>query len=294
MSKKKKYRKKRHLVRNAGVTATMSMALVLFLVGLLAGMLFLTRDMSKELKEKMTLSVVLKDEATEQQTTKIKQFIEKANFTKSVEYISKEKALEEHIAALGEDPANFLGWNPLYASLEVRLNAEYAHNDSLAKIEKQLARFENIDKISYQKDMIAMVNENVRKISIILLGLAAVLMLISFALINNTVRLRIYSNRFIINTMKLVGAKSWFIRKPYIKQSVVNGIIAALIALLLLSGVFYYMKYKFALDTDFISTQTAVIVAGIVVIAGILLTAISSYLAVGKYIRMRTDDMYYA
>jgi cell division transport system permease protein len=142
--------------------------------------------------------------------------------------------------------------------------------------------------------MITLVNENVRKISIILFGLAAILMLISFALINNTVRLRVYSNRFIINTMKLVGAKSWFIRKPYIRQSVVNGIIAALIALILLSGVFYYMKYKLALDTNFISTQTAIIVSGIVVVAGILLTAISSYFAVGKYIRMRTDDMYYA
>ena len=294
MAKKKKYRKRKHFVRNAGVTATMSMALVLFLVGLLASMLFLTRDMSKELKEKMTLSVVLKDEATEQQTERIKKFVEQESFTKSVEYVSKEQALQEHIEALGEDPANFLGWNPLYASLEVRLNADYAQNDSLAKIEKQLSRFENIDRISYQKDMITLVNENVRKISIILFGLAAILMLISFALINNTVRLRVYSNRFIINTMKLVGAKSWFIRKPYIRQSVVNGIIAALIALILLSGVFYYMKYKLALDTNFISTQTAIIVSGIVVVAGILLTAISSYFAVGKYIRMRTDDMYYA
>ncbi|NLO71892.1 MAG: cell division protein FtsX [Porphyromonadaceae bacterium] len=290
---KKKYKKKRFYFRNAGVTATASMALVLLLVGLLASVLFLTRDMGREIKEKMTLSIVLKDEVTPKQTERIKTFTEKSAFAKSVEYISKEQALQDHIDALGEDPAEFLGWNPLFASLEVNLNAEYAHNDSIVKIEKQLSRFEYIDKISYQKDMIAMVNENVRKISFILLGLAAVLMLISFVLINNTVRLRIYSNRFIINTMKLVGAKSWFIRKPYVGQSIINGVVAAVVAMLLLSGLVYYMKYKFGLDTKFITLQTALIITGIVLVSGILLTAISSYFAVGRYIKMRTDEMYY-
>lgn len=291
---KKKYKRKRHHVRNAGATATVSMALVLFLIGLLTSVLFLTRDMSKELRENLTLSVVIKDEATEQQITKIKQFVDKAAFTKSAEHITKEQALKDHIAALGEDPANFLGWNPLFASMEIKLNAAYANPDSVAKIEKQFARFENIDKIVYQKDMIEMVNENIRKISYILVGLALILTLISFALINNTVRLRIYSNRFIINTMKLVGAKSWFIRKPYMRQSIFNGIIAAVIALALLSGLVYYMKYKFGLDTAFITTETALTTAGIVLVSGIILTAISSYFAVGKYIRMRTDDMYFA
>lgn len=291
---KKKYKRKRHLVRNAGVTATVSMALVLFLIGLLASVLFLTRDMSRELKENLTLSVVIKDDATEQQITKIKQFVEKAPFTKSAQHITKEQALKDHVEALGEDPANFLGWNPLFASFEIKLNASYAHPDSVAKIEKQMTKFENIDKVVYQKDMIAMVNENIRKISYILIGLASILLLISFALINNTVRLRIYSNRFIINTMKLVGAKSWFIRKPYIKQSVLNGIIAAVIAMALLSGLVYYMKYKFGLDTAFVTTETALTISGIVLISGIILTAVSSYFAVGKYIRMRTDEMYFA
>ncbi len=162
---KKKYKRKRHLVRNAGVTATVSMALVLFLIGLLASVLFLTRDMSRELKENLTLSVVIKDEATDQQITKIKQFVDKAPFTKSAQHITKEQALKDHVEALGEDPANFLGWNPLFASFEIKLNASYAHPDSVAKIEKQLSKFENIDKVVYQKDMIAMVNENIRKIS---------------------------------------------------------------------------------------------------------------------------------
>lgn len=291
---KKKYKRKRRLVRNAGATATVSMSMVLFLVGLLALILFLTRDMSRELRENLTLSVVIKDEATAQQISGIKKFIEKSPFAKSAQYITKEQALQDHVDALGEDPAEFLGWNPLFASLEVKLNASYAHPDSVAKIEQQLSRYENIHKVVYQRDMIAMVNENIRKISYILVGLTSILMLISFALINNTVRLRTYSNRFIINTMKLVGAKSWFIRKPYIKQSIFSGVIAAVIAMLLLSGLVFYMKYKFGLETVFITKETALVIAGIVLVSGIILTAISSYFAVGKYIRMCTDDMYFA
>lgn len=177
---------------------------------------------------------------------------------------------------------------------EVKLNAAYANNDSVPVIESKLKRFgKRIDEVSYQKDVIAEVNENIRKISIILIGIVSVLLLISFALINNTVRLRIYSNRFLINTMKLVGAKSWFIRKPYIKQSVINGIIAAAIALGLMAALVYYFKFNFGVDMQIIKPVTALTVAGIVIVTGIVLTAISSYFAVGRYLRMRTDDMYY-
>lgn len=291
---KKKIRKKRYHVRNAGVTATFSMSLVLFLVGLLALSLFLTRDMTNYVKENLNLSVVLNNEITEAQTKQIETYLTKSNFAKSVEYISKEQALKEHIEYLGEDPQAFLGYNPLFALFEVKLNAEYANNDSVQMVESKLKRFgTSIDEVSYQKDVIQEVNENIRKISIILIGIASILLLISFALINNTVRLRIYSNRFLINTMKLVGAKSWFIRKPYIKQSVINGLIASAIALGLLAALVYYFKFNFGVDTQIIKTETAIIVAAIVIVTGIILTAISSYFAVGRYLRMRTDDMYY-
>ncbi|MBP8903096.1 MAG: permease-like cell division protein FtsX [Paludibacteraceae bacterium] len=293
MSKKKIRRKKYH-IRNAGVTATFSMSLVLFLIGLLALSLFLTRDMTNYVKENLNLSIVLNEEITEQQTKAIENYLTKSDFAKSVEYISKEQALKEHIEYLGEDPQAFLGYNPLFAMFEVKLNAAYANNDSVPVIESKLKRFgKRIDEVSYQKDVIAEVNENIRKISIILIGIVAVLLLISFALINNTVRLRIYSNRFLINTMKLVGAKSWFIRKPYIKQSVINGIIAAAIALGLMAALVYYFKFNFGVDMQIIKPVTALTVAGIVIVTGIVLTAISSYFAVGRYLRMRTDDMYY-
>ena len=293
MSKKKIRRKKYH-IRNAGVTATFSMSLVLFLIGLLALSLFLTRDMTNYVKENLNLSIVLNEEITEQQTKAIENYLTKSDFAKSVEYISKEQALKEHIEYLGEDPQAFLGYNPLFAMFEVKLNAAYANNDSVPVIESKLKRFgKRIDEVSYQKDVIAEVNENIRKISIILIGIVSVLLLISFALINNTVRLRIYSNRFLINTMKLVGAKSWFIRKPYIKQSVINGIIAAAIALGLMAALVYYFKFNFGVDMQIFKPVTALTVAGIVIVTGIVLTAISSYFAVGRYLRMRTDDMYY-
>lgn len=291
---KKKYKRRKFYIRNAGVTATFSMALVLFLIGMLALTLFLTRDMMNYVKENLNMTVVLNDEANEQQTQKIENFLKKSKFAKSVEYISKEQALKEHVEYLGEDPQAFLGFNPLFALFEVKLNADYANTDSVAMIEKSLKRFESsIDEVGYQKDVIAEVNDNIKKITIILLGFTAILLLISFVLINNTVRLRVYSNRFIINTMKLVGAKGWFIRKPYIKQSVLNGIVAAIIALVMLAALVVYFKYNFDLDTQLIKHETMLIVAGVVLVSGILLTAISSYFAVGRYIRMRTDDIYY-
>lgn len=291
---KKKYRKKKFYVRNAGATATFSMALVLFLIGMLTLTFFLTRDMTDYVKENLNLTVVLNDDADEQQTKKIETFLTKSKFAKSVEYISKEDALKEHIEHLGENPEAFLGFNPLFALFEVKLNAEYANTDSVAVIEKQLARFEkSIDEIGYQKDVIAEVNENIRKITIILLGLTGILLLISFVLINNTVRLRVYSNRFIINTMKLVGAKAWFIRKPYIKQSIMNGVVAAIIAVIMLAGLLFYFAYSFDLNLQLIKQETMLIVGGVVLLSGVLLTAVSSYFAVGRYIRMRTDDMYY-
>ncbi|MHB9056117.1 MAG: cell division protein FtsX [Paludibacteraceae bacterium] len=293
MAKKKNRRKKYH-IRNAGVTATFSMSLVLFLVGLLALSLFLARDMSNYVKENLNLSVVLNDETPEPRIKEIEKYLTESGFAKSVEYISKEQALKEHIEYLGEDPKAFLGYNPLFAMFEVKLNANYANNDSVPVIQSKLKRFgDSVDEVSYQKDVITEVNENIRKISMVLIAIATVLLLISFALINNTVRLRIYSNRFLINTMRLVGAKSWFIRKPYMKQIVINGIIAALIALVLLAALIYYFKLNFGLDMHLIRQDTALIVAGIVIVAGIILTAVSSYFAVGRYLRMRADDMYY-
>jgi len=192
---------------------------------------------------------------------------------------------------LGED---LLGFNPLKASIEVKLKADYAHPDSLQWIERGLNKGTTaIDEIVYQKDLLKMVNDNIRRIGLILLCLAIVLMIISFALISNTIRLTAYSKRFIIHTMKLVGATPGFIRKPFILSNIVNGIIAAFVAIGMLTGCVYYLMSEIDNFYTLVSIQSLMMVYVIVLLLGITITAISSYFAVNRYIRMDRDDLYY-
>lgn len=290
---KKKSGNKKYSFKNLHVTSTISMSLVLFLVGLVCMLLFVARDAGIYVKENINLSVVLDDQIDSSYAKRIENYLNNTPYARSVTYISKEDALKEHIAMMGEDPQDFLGYNPLLASLEVKLNAEYANNDSVSIIETKLKTFEHINRVAYQKDMVQLVNENVRRISIILLGLAAVLLFVSMVLINNTVRLSIYSNRFLINTMKLVGATSWFIRKPYIGKGIRNGFIASLLSILLLGGMLYFIQKEFGFNGELISTTTGILVILIVMVLGIALSAISSHFAVGRYLRMKTNDMYF-
>ncbi len=289
---KHKYKKK-SIFKDLHLTSTFSMSLVLFLVGLVTLLLFLARDLSVFVRENINLSIILEDKIPDSSVKRIERYLTAAPFAKSHNYISKKQALEDHIASLGEDPQDFLGYNPLLASIEVKLKAEYAHPDSVVMIEKKLSSFEHINRISYQKDLVSLVNENVKKISLVLLGLASVLLIISLALINNTVRLAVYSNRFLINTMKLVGAKHWFIRKPYIMRGALNGLLASFLSLIYLAAMLYYVQYEFGLKDLLISTESLMIVVMLVIVIGILLTALSSYFAVGRYLRMKTNDMYF-
>ena len=279
--------------RNMHLTSTISMSLVLFLAGLLSLLLFLARDMSTYVKENINLSIILDDQIKTKDVQRIERYLLASPYAKSVDFISKDDALKDHIASLGENPEEFLGYNPLLASLEVKLNAAYANTDSVTLIESKLKTFSHINRIAYQKDMVTLVNENVRRISLILLGLAVVLLFISMVLINNTIRMMIYSNRFLINTMKLVGATAWFIRKPYLKTSVINGLVASLFSLLILLGLVFYVQTEFGLSALMIDPLTALMVSGIVIFLGVTLTAISSYLAVGRFLKMSTNDMYY-
>lgn len=278
---------------NLHLTSTISMSLVLFLVGLVCLLLFVARDLSRYVKENINLSIILNDNVNSNSEQRIQTYLMGSPFAKSVEYISKADALKDHIANLGENPEDFLGYNPLLASLEVKLKAEYANNDSVNKIESKLKAFKDIKRIVYQKDIVSLVNENVNKLSIILFGLAAILLFVSIALINNTVRLTLYSNRFLINTMKLVGATHWFIRKPYILSTMFNGFIASIISLFLLFGVINFVQYQFNFTGLVIQPLTAVIVSLIVIILGAILTSVSAFFAVGRYLRMNTNDMYF-
>jgi cell division transport system permease protein len=278
---------------NVHLTSTISMSLVLFLVGLVFLLLLVARDMSTYVKENINLSIILDDGVGKSDVIRLEDYLKASPYAKTVEYISKSEALKDHISSLGEDPQDFLGYNPLKASIEVKLHEQYANNDSVAVVQSKLKSFPHINRVVYQKDMVSLVNDNVKKISMILLGLAAILLIVSVALINNTIRLSLYSNRFLINTMKLVGATPWFIRKPYLKSSMINGLIAALISIVMMIGVIYFVQYQFAIPGLFSDTINFIIVGLIVILAGVVLAGMSSYLAVGKYLKMHSNDMFF-
>lgn len=280
-------------IQNIHFTSTVSMSLVLFLIGLVTLILFAARDTATQIKENINLSVILDDNISDSKVKRIQQFLETTGYIKSQNFISKEDALKEHVEAMGENPEKFLGFNPLMASIEVKLNAAYANMDSVNMIEQRLKVFPDITRVAYQKDMVSLVNDNVKKISIILLSIAAVLLLISFALINNTIKVSVYSNRFLINTMKLVGATPWFIRWPYIRRGMINGALASVISLIMLTGMTLYIQNEFSLNFLMLQFSTLINLVLIVMILGVTLTALSSYLAVGRFLKMKTNDMYF-
>lgn len=291
MAKEKE--KKKFSVGNIHITSTLSMSMVLFMIGMVVLLVFVAHEMSTRLRENISLSLILKDDISSTELTRIQQYLTNSPFARESKLISKEDALKEHIADMGEDPSKFLGFNPLMASIEVKLYADYAQVDSVELIESKLKKFKSIDRIAYQKDIVAMVNDNIARISFILLGFAIVLLLISIALINNTIKVSIYANRFLINTMKLVGATPWFIRKPYILRGMINGFLAALLALVMLGSLMAYIARETDINLFTMSPGTLAAVVGIVIFLGLILTAVSSYMAVGRYLRMKTNDMYF-
>lgn len=278
--------------KKISLTTTLSMSLVLFLIGLVSLLIFVARDLSVYVKENINLSIILEDKIMQSDMDRIEEFISLSPFTKSVVYISKEDALKDHIASLGENPEDFLGYNPLLASLEVKLKADYANTDSVAVIESSFKDFVGINQIAYQKDLVSLINSNVSKLSFLLLCLTIVLMIVSVALINNTVRLAVFSNRFLINTMKLVGANRSFILKPYLKQAIIHGIFAGIFSLVLLTLMVAYVQIEFGMVAKIINPFSSVIVALIVLVSGVILSGLSTYFAVSKYLKMTTNEMY--
>ena len=227
---------------NSRLTSVISISLVLFLLGLILLIGMLGNKLSVYVKENLSFSIVLKDNQKETEIKKMQKSLDALPFIKSTEYISKEQAAKELEEELGENPETFLGFNPLQASIEVKLHSEYANPDSLQVIEKKIRNYTSVSELLYRKDMMEMVHNNMKRLGLILLTLAAVLMIISFVLISNTIRLLIYSKRFLIHTMKLVGATSGFIRRPFVKYNIVSGIFASILAILMLTGALYYLQ----------------------------------------------------
>lgn len=278
---------------NSRLTSIISIALVLFLLGLIFLMGLLGKRLSVYVKENLSFSIVLKDNQKEGDIKKMQKTLDALPYIKSTEYISKEQAARELEEELGENPETFLGFNPLQASIEVKLHSEYANPDSLQLIEKKIKNYTSVSDLLYRRDMMQMVNENVTRASIILLALAVILMAISFVLISNTIRLLIYSKRFLIHTMKLVGATSGFIRRPFVRYNIVSGIFAAILAILMLTGALYYLQHELDGFIQLLDTQSVLMVYAAVLVMGVLLSVIATIFAVNKYLRMGVDKLYY-
>jgi len=205
------------------ITSSISTTLVLLLLGLVVFFVLTAHNLSVYVRENISFSILISDDMKEADILKLQKKLNQEPFVKQSEYISKKQALKEQTEAMGTDPEEFLGYNPFTASIEIKLHSDYANSDSIAKIEKMVKRNSNIQDVLYRKELIDAVNDNIRNISLVLLALAVVLTFISFALINNTIRLAIYSKRFLIHTMKLVGASWSFIRRPFLRRNVWSG-----------------------------------------------------------------------
>ena len=291
MSKKPKKFKKRFF--NSWITSLISITLVLILLGLLSFMLINSKKLSDYVREKIGFTLVLSDDLRETEIIRLQKILSAGDFVKSVDYIDKESAANELTKELGEDFQGFLGYNPLFESLDIKLNAAYTHTDSLQVLEQKFLEYPQVTEVYYQKNLVTLINENVRKISLALLILSGLLTFIFFGLINNTIRLLIYSQRFTINTMQMVGASKGFIRKPFLIKSLFLGAIGGILANTILIGTIYFYKQELYGLINFADLKTIALIVAIVFILGFSISILSTWLALGKFLRMKFDELFY-
>ena len=292
MGNKNRYKSK-SLFDMQFITSSISTTLVLLLLGLVVFFVLTAHNMSVYVRENISFSVLISDDMKGADILKLQKKLNQEPFVKQSEYISKKQALKEQTEAMGTDPEEFLGYNPFTASLEIKLHSDYANSDSIAKIEKMIKKNSNIQDVLYRKELIDAVNENIRNISLVLLALAVVLTFISFALINNMIRLAIYSKRFLIHTMKLVGASWSFILGPFLRKNVWSGVLAGMLADAILMGTAYWaVTYEQEL-IQVITPEVMLIVCGSVLVFGIVITWLCAYISMNKYLRMKANTLYY-
>ena len=290
-AQEEKYQKKR--LRNSYITSVISITLVLFLLGIQGVILIHAHKLSRYVRENIGVTVVLKDNARDADIARLQKQLDFSPGVKSTVFVSKEEAAAQLTEELGEDFIDFIGYNPLSASIEVRLRAEYANNDSMAVLVEQLMQISEVQEVYYQKNLVQIINDNVRRISVVLLSISAIILLIAIALINNTIRLSVYSKRLLIKSMQLVGATQSFIRKPFIRRGVWQGIIGAFVSSVML-GFLLYRLQSFAPDIITIKDIDwyLLLFAGIFAIA-IIFTWLSSYFAVRRFLKMSNDLIHY-
>ena len=293
MAKQKKIKNKSSHSDMQFVTSSISTTMVLILLGLVVAFSLTANNLSVYVRENINFSFLLSDGTSPQQAMQLMHQLRKQPYVKNLQYISKDQALKEQTAAMGTNPSDFLGYNPFTASIEVKLHSAYANTDSITKISNAIRHNSNVKDVLYQQGLLDAVNSNIRNISAVLLGLAFLLTLISFALINNTIRQSIHSKRFLIHTMKLVGASWGFIRKPFLLRSARGGLVAGIFAnIILWVGVYWLVDLEPTLG-DILTWNVMAVVTLSVLVFGILITLLCAYLSINKYLRMKASTLYY-
>jgi len=291
MNKRKNKTLNRKIV-SSSISVIISLSLVLFVVGLLSLILINTQRLSNYVKENVGFSIMIKEKVKEIELIEFKKILDAEEFTKNTRFVSKNEATDELEKELGEDFVSFLGFNPVLASIDVKLNSVYANNDSLQKISTQLERNNIVHEVFYQKDLIDKLNSNVRKMSFFLISFSLILFFIAFALINNTIRLSVYSKRFIIRTMRLVGAKNSFIQKPFLITGIYQGLYSAIFAIFMLIGSIQLIQSETASILNINDLQIIGFVFIVLFCSGIIISSASTFFAVRKFIHLNEGELY--
>ena len=274
---------------SSSASVVISLSLVLFIVGLLGLILINAQRLTDYVKENIGFTIMLKDGITEIQTSTFQKKLEVENFTKSVNFISKEQATEELKTDLGEDFVEFLGYSPLLSSIDVKLNADYANTDSLQQITAELMLDPVVFEAYYQKDLVDKLNSNVKQLSFFLLVFCILLFFIAFVLINNTIRLSVYSKRFLIRTMRLVGATDSFIQKPFLIKGLYQGFYSSIFAVFMMIGALQLVQED-ALNIDDLKIIGIVFI--LIFLSGLILSLFSTFFAVKKYLQLNENELY--
>ena len=283
---------RRRLV-NAYLSSVISISLVLFLVGLASLLLVNAKGVSDYFKENMQVSVMMKQTVSDEEALEFRDDLEKERFIKSTVFISREQGERELADQLGDDFLDIFETSPIPASIDVTLNADYVSADSLEVVKGEIAASSLVDEVVYQKSLVDALNANLNRISMIIAVFVALLLFISYVLINNTVRLNVFARRFTIHTMKLVGATRSFIRAPFLVQSAFQGVFAAFIAIIALLAVLYFMRSGFEQLFEIFRLDLLLAVMGIVIVSGLAICLLSTWFVVNKLVSLKKDELYY-
>ena len=279
-------------ILSSSFSVIISLSLVLFVVGLLGLLLINAQRVSNYVKENIGFTIMLKEDVNEMEIMKFQKILDAASFAKNSTFVSKKQATIDLQNDLGEDFVQFLGYSPLLASIDVKLNANYANTDSLAVIKNELNKNTSVHDIFYQKNLIDKLNSNVSRITFFLLIFCFLLFVIAFALINNTIRLSVYSKRFLIRTMRLVGATNSFIQKPFLVKGIYQGIYSSIFAIFMLIGSIQLIQSETASMLNIADLKIIGIIFILIFMSGFLLSGISTFFAVRKFIRQNENKLY--